>query len=467
MAAVTGEGRSNLRQAVGPSGFFTLALGAMVGSGWVVVLGDWLAAAAPGGVLVGFAAGGAAMICIALCYGELAGRSSRAGGEFLFVLETLGRLPAFLVGWFLLLFAVAVCAFESVVLGTLVHALAPSFGGPTLYAVGATRVDAMSLGVGLAGGLVIGLLHARGAESAIRFQNIVTYGFVLLMVLLVAVGLLFGSPAHLAPLFRPSNGGSWTQGAVWMYSLSAFFLNGWQSGFHALEERRADVDVRHVVRAIVFGIVAATLLYAGIVLAAASATPWQRIVGLSMPARSAFDALVPGAPLGVVVLLAAAVAVAKTWSAIAWFGSRLAVALARHRMLPDPLARLDAGSGAPRHAILAITVLSFAGPVFGRGALLPMIDMVSICLALSILVCLVALLKQRRSGAQASSYPVPGGMATIATACLLASSMVGIALVSPILAHPGEVPVEWLLIGGWALGGGLYYAVILGRLGRR
>jgi APA family basic amino acid/polyamine antiporter len=398
------------------------------------------------------------MISIALCYGELAARSARAGGEFLFVREVLGRGPAFLVGWFLTLFAVAVCAFESVVLGSLLHALFPDVGSVPLYQIGGTAIDAGSIGIGVVGAVLIGQLHARGAESAIRFQNIVTYGFLLLMIALVALGIGFGSLKNLTPAFQPMDGRSWLSGAVWVFSLCAFFLNGWQSAIHALEERRAGVDVRQAIRAIVAGIVAATLIYCGIILSAASSAPWREIAAQPMPARVAIDLLLPGWMLGSLVLATAAISVAKTWSAVAWLGSRLIVALSRDGLLPRPLAALDAANGSPRRAILLVTVLSLGGPVFGRGALLPLVDMVSVCLALSILLCLIVLMRQRRTIVlPPSTYRVPGGLVTVWIAFLLALLMIGMAIISPVLAHPGHIPVEWLLMAAWGLAGGLYF----------
>ena len=247
-----------LKRVIGPSGFFTLAVGAMVGSGWVVVLGDWLRAAGPGGAIVGFVAGGATMICIAMCYGELASRSGRAGGEFLFVRDALGRGPAFLVGWFLTLFAAAVCAFESVVLATLIHTLFPGMGAMVLYRVGGQPIDASSLAIGFAGATLVGLLHWGGAHGAIRFQNIVTFGFITLMVVVITLGIALGNPKNLAPAFQSMDGRSWTYGAVWVFSLCAFFLNGWQSALHAIEERREGISVAHAIRAVVGGTTTAT-----------------------------------------------------------------------------------------------------------------------------------------------------------------------------------------------------------------
>ena len=69
-------------------------------------------------------------------------------------------------------------------------------------------------------------------------------------------------------------------------------------------------------------------------------------------------------------------------------GSRLIVAQARVGLFPAAFARLDTRMGAPRSATWAVTALSMLGPLSGRGAVIPIINMVSICLALSIILCL-------------------------------------------------------------------------------
>ena len=81
------------------------------------------------------------------------------------MLETFGRRPAFLVGWFLTLFAISVCAFEAVVLGSLFRSLFPAIATGVAYTVGRTSIDWGSLGLGLVGTLVISGLHIRGAQA--------------------------------------------------------------------------------------------------------------------------------------------------------------------------------------------------------------------------------------------------------------------------------------------------------------
>jgi len=94
---------TQFRRHIGRLGYFALAFGGIVGSGWVVVLGEWMGAAGPGGAALAFAAGGLAMALICACYAELTARMPRTGAEFVYVREALGPVPGFLVGWVLLL----------------------------------------------------------------------------------------------------------------------------------------------------------------------------------------------------------------------------------------------------------------------------------------------------------------------------------------------------------------------------
>lgn len=442
---------SELRSAIGRLGYFTLAFGAVIGSGWVVVLGDWLRAAGPGGVTTGILCGGIAMVFIGLCYGELAARFASAGGEFLYVIRTLGRFPGFLMGWFLTLYAVAICAFEAVVLAWLLRVLLPALELPTAYHVGTSNVTFDGLLIGVAGAVVIGWLHYKGAASAIRFQNLVTLTFIAVMAVLISCGLGFGSGRNLIPLFEAQPPRTLSSGLLWVFSTSAFFLNGWQTALHAIEERKESVSVRSAVRSMAVGILCAALFYCGIVLAASASVPWKSLITLDLPAVAAFGALFASGILGTAVIVAAVVSLLKTWSALTWVASRLIVAQAREGFLPERLAICDAKSGSPRTAVLSVALLTLAGPLMGRSALLPIVNMVSMCLALSIILCLVVLIRRRRLDAGTPVYTVPGGAVTIGVALIAVGIMIAVSIIQPLLAAQGTIPIEWKLLGAWAL----------------
>jgi len=440
-----------LRRAVGRGGYFTLAFGAMVGSGWVVVLGDWLRVAGPGGTVVGFIVGAIVMVLICLCYGELAARFSTAGAEFLYTLQTFGPRAGFMVAWFLTLFAVSVCAFEAIACAWLLRGLLPQMALGTAYSIAGAPVSWDALLVGVGGALTIGVLHCRGANSAIAFQNIATYGFIIVSALLICAGWVLGTSGNLRPLWVTGAGTSWIGGACWIFATCAYFLNSWQTALHAIEERRSNVTIAAIVMSMVASIIAGSLFYIGIVCAAASAIPWQKLMGRDLPAAAAFRSLGLHGVLGTIVLIAAIVSLFKTWSAMTWIGSRLLFAQARHGLLPGALGVVSPQSGAPRTAVLVVTALAILGLALGRAAILPIVDMVSICLALSLVFCLIVLMRRRALDATRPSYMVPGGTTTIVAALAGAVAMIGVALVQPLIQGHGRIPIEWALLGSWGM----------------
>ena len=62
----------------------TLAFGAMVGWGWVLMSGVWIQHAGSIGTLIAFLCGGIAIGFIAITYAELASALPKAGGEHVY-----------------------------------------------------------------------------------------------------------------------------------------------------------------------------------------------------------------------------------------------------------------------------------------------------------------------------------------------------------------------------------------------
>ena len=454
-----------LDSAVGYRGYFTLAFGAIVGSGWVVVMGDWLKSAGPGGTTIGFLAGSLVMVLIALCYGELAARFPTAGAEFLYTLQTFGPRVGFLVGWYITLYAVSVCAFEGIACGWLLTSLFPAIRLGTAYRLAGADVSWNALLIGTVGAFGIGSLHYLGAKSAIFFQNIVTFAFIAVSLFLILCGFARGSSANIQPLFASGSGGNWVGGACWVFATCSFFLNGWQTSLHAIEERATGITPRGAILSITAAIIASAAFYIGIVLSAARAVPWRSLIGRELPAASAFGALGFHGLLATVILVAATVSLWKTWSAMTWVASRVIYAQANHGMIPAALGTIHSKTRAPRIAIALVTALTLVGVALGRGAILPIVDMVSICLALSMILCLAALLRRRARDSYQPAFSVPGGTPMIVAALAGAVMMIGIALVRPLLAAHGKVPLEWILLAAWAALG-LIFLIAMPRIKR-
>ncbi len=82
--------------------FFALALGIIIGVGWISVMGDWLRQAGSGGAMLAFLFGTMIVLPAGLCYAELAHRYPGAGGGILYCYRAFGSFGAFMMGWALL-----------------------------------------------------------------------------------------------------------------------------------------------------------------------------------------------------------------------------------------------------------------------------------------------------------------------------------------------------------------------------
>ena len=164
-----------LRRTVGTSQLFTLAFGTIVGAGWVVGIGEWLNSAGPVGTTVAFAIGGAMMIFVGLCYGEIAAAIPVSGGELAYAYGIFGLRAGFAMGWFLALAFVVTTVFEALTAMWLISSLLPGSLGPVIYHVFGEPIRVGGLVIGLSGTALITFLNYIGARPAVTTQDILTY----------------------------------------------------------------------------------------------------------------------------------------------------------------------------------------------------------------------------------------------------------------------------------------------------
>lgn len=207
---------------LGPVRFFALSFGCVVGSGWVVVLGDWLRACGPAGVVLGMLAGGSVMLANGGAYAELIARYPMVGGEFIYAQKVFGDPSAFIVGWLSTLSLIAVAVFEATALPWLLETLLPGLKGPTLYVSLDTPVTADALAIGLIGTVVVAIMNYRGARSAATMQTVLAFMFLALAVLMITLGFALGSRSHLEPLLRADHAKPWWVGALWIFAIAPF-----------------------------------------------------------------------------------------------------------------------------------------------------------------------------------------------------------------------------------------------------
>lgn len=96
-------GSGQLKRVLGPLDLVAIGIGCIIGVGIFVLPGVEAATHAGPGIILSFAIAAAACACAALCYAELAAMIPVAGSAYTYGYATLGELPAWIIGWDLIL----------------------------------------------------------------------------------------------------------------------------------------------------------------------------------------------------------------------------------------------------------------------------------------------------------------------------------------------------------------------------
>lgn len=457
-----GVATGSLRGNIGPLQLFALGFGPIVGSAWVVILGQWLGSGGPGGAIIGFMAGGLIMVCIAACYAELTARTPMTGGEFTFTREVYGRLPAFVVGWFMMLCWVCVTVFEGLALAWFAELLVPALKQVPLYSLFGADVSATHLIIGSVGALCVAAVNFAGSKAIVRFQSIFTYGFLAVAILILGDMLMHGRTVNLAPMFPNDGEINWWVGAIGILASAGFLFNGFQTVSQVIEERSPHISFRTVGWVMLSVIVAASAFYCLSIIASSVTVPWRELISTELPVVEAVRRLPAGAILAPVLIVATMASLIKTWNSVFLVGVRTLIALGREGMVPPAFAMIDAKSGTPRAAVFLMAVLNIAGLFLGRGAIGSLVDMSAASMTLCYALCCFAVLILRGRLGPATGFQVPGGVLTIAVAILGSCLMMGSALIQPLFKAQG-LPLLHCLLFTWLTLGAVFWLAYGGR----
>ena len=230
------------------------------------------------------------------------------------------------------------------------------------YVAAATASGTGGAAAGTFGLLALaGMVNYRGAELSGRIQLVLAFLLIAVLAAAAAAALSFADTsvgAGVAPV------GAWPA-AVGSLGLVFFAFTGWEMlSFTAEEYRRPRRDFP---LAVGLSFVAVIGLYMAIALAIQlTVSPNDPRLASAPVAAMVGSALGPAG--GVAVAVVSVLIIAANLIGACWAASRLVYAAAREGLLPERLARIDAGSRTPRGAVLAsvvvfatVTAAHFAG----------------------------------------------------------------------------------------------------------
>ena len=197
----------------------------------------------PGLVLLAWVVGGVVALIGAFCFGELARRHPRAGGGYVYLRESWGRLPAFLYGWTLVL----------VIATGAIAAVAVTFADYTLALFGLPH--RLSVPLAVAAIVLLSGINYIGVRPAAITTNIFTVLKLAALAALIAAGLFSAAPAAVHhPVTSPAISGL---GAALVPIL--FTYGGWQQTNFIAEE--IIEPERNLPRALVVGVAIVVTVY--------------------------------------------------------------------------------------------------------------------------------------------------------------------------------------------------------------
>jgi APA family basic amino acid/polyamine antiporter len=208
-----------------------IVMGSMIGSGIFIVSAEMSRGLGSPALLIAAWLVTAAMTIIgALSYGELAAMMPKAGGQYVYLRESLGPLWGFLYGWTLfLVIQTGTVAAVGVAFGKFLGVFFPSVSGSNwIWHIG--HVPAVQVGPMLLGNMDIGLntanlaaivvitmltaLNSLGVRMGSAVQNVFTSAKVLALAAVVLVGLVAKNSTAIAANFGEGWHNFWA-GAGW------------------------------------------------------------------------------------------------------------------------------------------------------------------------------------------------------------------------------------------------------------
>jgi basic amino acid/polyamine antiporter, APA family len=427
MSTPSPAGERELVRAIGVRGLTANIVNATVGAGIFVLPGlvaRDLGAAAP----LAYLACALAMTFIIASIAMAGSRVSLTGGIYAYVEVAFGPLVGFLIGFLVWLSCVLAAASVASALAASVALSVPAFQ--------ATAVRALGLGLVFA---TLAVVNVRGVAIGARLVEIITIAKLLPLLLLVAVGLSWVRPEHLAIEWAAPD----RIGTASLTLLFAFV--GIEIALAPSGEVRD--PARTVPRAVFLALGLTTLLYLLLQLVAYAVL--GPALGTFVDAPLAEVAARTLGPLGKsLIVVGGVISMLGFLTSDALGTPRSLYAFARDGLLPAALARLHPRFHTPWLAIFVNAALAWTLASAGTFATLLLLSNVAILLGY-LLCCLAAIELQRRD-VQAGGRPfvLPGGPLVPVLACVVVLWLLSRAT-APELAMTGGAVVVAMLLFGW------------------
>jgi amino acid transporter len=371
------------QRTMGLLGATTLGVGALMGAGIYVLIGLAAEHAGPAVWLAYLVCGVLSLLSVAV-FGELSRKVPVAGGGYAFAYNALGSFWGFMTGWLLALGSIFACAMYAMGFAYYISPFLP-------YDLPEPIVKAIALAIIT----VLTALNCRGAKGGDRLQKLLTWGNLLVLLILVVFAAHEANWAHATPLFPKGLEGV---GAAISIIYVSFF--GYQLIANNAEEI---VDPEKTVpRAMLLAMIVSLSFYVAVSIVSVLVVPWESLSKSKAPLVDVALAGI-GKQGWILISLGGVLASAAALNSTLLSQARQIFAMGKDRLLPGILGRIQEVFRTPTAALWAGGLATAASLALGDLALI--VKSANFCFLVSLLPASFALRKLYQSSGPGSQRP--------------------------------------------------------------
>jgi basic amino acid/polyamine antiporter, APA family len=350
--------------------YFALAFGTMIGTGWLVLMDDWLGRGGPLGAILGFVLGGIVLLPVGYVYGQWVLRLPDAAGEAAYTAQVFPPVVSYFTGWIMLLAYFIVCPWEAIALGKIAAYIFPQLDSIEVYRVAGEPVFLWRLVLGVALTLFLTFLNYRGIRLSANFQKGMTSVVLLIFLSLVAISTARGTPANLRPVFH----GTPLVSILLTLQIVPYFLTGFESVPKYAEEANPDLRGRTYMTAIAMALGVGVSFYALSLFAVSYIAPWQSLLGKRFATAIAFEHGL-GAHWPVQLIFTMAMfGLFQCFNGNFAASTRMIFAFGRNGSIPEMFSRVHPRFQTPSNAVLVIAAGTLVALFLGDSLLVPVTE---------------------------------------------------------------------------------------------
>lgn len=347
-----------LKRTIGLGSAIILVIANMIGTGVFTTSGFIIESLSnPSAMLLCWLIGGILALSGALCYGELGAVFPKAGGEYIFLRESIGKPFGFLSGWISLIvgFSAPIAAaaiafstylFRSFSFGSAEKELFSVYGRITISPVTITGVIIIVL---------FSFVHWYSLNFGSKIQNLLTSFKILVIAAFILLGFTFGNGS----MENFNSGSIHTSLFTGQFATSLIFISFAYSGWNAAAYLGSEIKdpSKNIPLSLFWGTMAVMVLYLLLNVLFVYALPVREMSGVvEVGAKSAVSLF--GPKTGSIFSIAITICLMSVISAMIMAGPRVYYAMAKDRVFPLWFGKVSTRHTTPGKAIFLQALIS-------------------------------------------------------------------------------------------------------------